>query len=97
MIRKAIVTAMHSKHPEKINDLAQQMLHLPGTATSFYRLINRQQNSVYVTQLIRDTVMPNECFSNSSTGTSATAAAEVNTMADDDVVRSELGQRFRLG
>ena len=57
VIRKAVVTAMHAKHLEKMNDLAEQMCHLPGTATRFYRLINRQQNSRAVTILIRDTVL----------------------------------------
>lgn len=55
-LRKAAVTQVHSKFPDKRTDLAAHMLHRTNTAESTYRMIAKSTNTVACSKLLRETM-----------------------------------------
>jgi hypothetical protein len=55
-VRKAAVSEVHGNHPEKINNLAQHMCHLPSTAIKYYRHNDKKKNSIDMSNLLRNSL-----------------------------------------
>jgi len=52
-VRKAVVTEVHDKFPDRKQDVADHMLHRLSTATIHYKYTDKQKNSVACSNLIR--------------------------------------------
>jgi len=55
-VRKAAVTQVHSSHPQKRHDVANHMCHRVSTAEKHYRFIEKQNNSIECSALLRKTL-----------------------------------------
>jgi len=74
IVRKTAVSAMHQKHPNMKESLANLMCHSVNTATRCYRVIEREHSSVAASKQLAETIRTPAVHENSSHTTAASGS-----------------------
>jgi len=76
MLRKATVTQVHTRFPDKRADVAAHMLHRTNSAEATYRIVAKSVNTVACTRLIRSTMVARDSLQGSGEAPDAGVVAE---------------------